>query len=79
MENLVAILGTYTYDHLSKKIRTKVVKRIEIVENIEEKVTKKQVLVENTSADPMETATTNQALLVETEENRATMTRTIQS
>ena len=78
MENLVAILDSYTYNSLSNKVSWKVVKKVNIVENIEEEITEQQVLMEDTYVDPMETAVANQALSIETEENVDTMTWTSQ-
>ena len=38
MENLVAIIDSYTYDFASKKVGQRIVKRIKINEDVEEEV-----------------------------------------
>lgn len=40
-------------------------------------ITEQHILIEDTSTDPMETATTNKAFSIATEENVATMSKTI--
>ena len=66
MENLVAIINSYTYASISKKVSHKIVQKVKIAENLEEEIMEQQVLMENTSVNPMETTTTNRALSKET-------------
>ena len=43
MKNSVAILNSYTYNSLSKKVSRRVVKKVKISENMEEEITEQQV------------------------------------
>ena len=47
MENLVAILDSYTYVSLSKKVICRVVKKVKISKSMEEKIMEQQVLMGN--------------------------------
>ena len=51
MENLVAIIDTYTYEYESKKVSQRIVTKIKIKEYLEEEVTEQHVLIENTSTE----------------------------
>lgn len=77
IENSVARLDTYTYDSKAKKVSCKIVKRVQIEENIEEQGLEQQLLVEDSSTDLLATTTTNRALAKSTEHIMASITHQV--
>ena len=56
MENSLTLLNTYTYNSTSKKVSQKIIKRIKVKQDLQEKVMDQNMLFENTSTNPMVTA-----------------------
>lgn len=73
MENSMVILNSYTYDQVLNNISCKIVKRARTIENLEERTTEYQVLMENTSNNQIESTVENQALSQATKENISNM------
>ena len=79
MENFIALLDTYTYNSTLKKVSRRIVKRMKVMEDMEEEVMEQHVLIENTSVDPISTTATNRALAESIEDNFSAVSSKIQA
>ena len=79
MDNFVPLLDTYTYNSTSKKVSRGIVKKLKVEEDLEQEVTKKHMLIENTSIGPISTIVANCALVESAKDNIAAMTHKIQT
>lgn len=78
MDNIVEILGFYTYNAQRNKICKKITKKVKTLDCTKELIIEENVCVDNKAANPISTISASRTLLQDTKDNVINMSRTIQ-